>query len=74
MTFIAEREAKRVFDKMREEARHATLPSLTHRVGLRVFNAGLIPDFMIRPLAPRYLERTMRLPSHTFPGQVGSVV
>jgi glutamate dehydrogenase (NAD(P)+) len=61
MAAIAERKAANAFTAMRQKAEQPDLGSFMGRAGLRLFNVGLIPAFITRPLAPLYLKRTMSL-------------
>lgn len=63
MIAIARREAREAFSAMQEKAGRPGMRSRAHDAGLRVFNSGLIPGFIVRPLAPLYLKRTMTVPA-----------
>ncbi len=60
MAAIAEREAMKAFVGMQHASRRDSLSSFVQRMGLRAFNAGLVPGFLTRSIAPLYLKRTMR--------------
>ncbi len=62
ITQEAELEAMSAFTGMQRKSAHATMPSLAHRLGLRAFNSGWVPEFLFRPLGPMYLRRYMRIP------------
>ncbi len=63
MMSIAKPLAMKNFARMQQEASQSNVRSLVQKVGLGAFKAGLIPEFVARPLAPWYLDRAMRLPA-----------
>jgi glutamate dehydrogenase (NAD(P)+) len=57
--FLAERYAMSRFRAMQETAVRGGIGGEIYRVGLKAFNAGLLPERVLRPLAPIYLEKAM---------------
>jgi len=57
--FLAERYAMSRFRKMQEATARGGIGGEIYRVGLKAFNAGLLPEPILRPFAPVYLEKAM---------------
>jgi glutamate dehydrogenase (NAD(P)+) len=57
--FLAERYAMSRFRTMQETAARGGIGGEIYRVGLKAFNAGLLPEPVLRPFAPFYLEKAM---------------
>jgi len=59
MYSIAEQYALERFQRMQKGMEALTMKDRLHRVGLKIFNAGIIPSAVNRMLGPTYLRRTM---------------
>ena len=56
---VADRYAMKRFRSMQEAAGRRSFQQVIQRKALRLFNTGLMPPRLLRPLAPWYFERTL---------------
>ena len=59
MHIVADRYAMKRFRSMQEAAGRRSFQQVIQRKALRLFNTGLMPPRLLRPLAPWYFERTL---------------
>jgi hypothetical protein len=62
---LAQSVAERRFARVKQEAERKGLLGRSFKIGLELYRKGIVPQLLVKPVAPWYFERKIRHVDHT---------